>query len=106
MSIERAIDRYDEFLAVAGGCTLTGLCGYAIERMGSLVYLFVGGILEHRYTWSLGASLAIPAVLLSLLGIIAGAIVLSEHLLPVRWVRAAILSLSVLVTAFVYPHLG
>jgi hypothetical protein len=106
MSIERAIDRYDDFLAVAGGCTLTGLCGYAIERMGSLVYLFVGGILEHRYTWSLGTSLAIPAVLLSLLGIIAGAIVLSEHLLPVRWVRAAILALSVLVTAFFFPHSG
>ena len=106
MSIERTVDRYDEFLAVAGGCTLTGVCGFGIERMGSLVYLFVGGILEHRYTWSLGASLAIPAVLLSLLGIIAGAIVLSEHLLPVRWVRAVILSLSVLVTAFIYPHSG
>ena len=106
MSIERAIDRYNEFLAVAGVVVLTGLCGYAIERMGSLVYLFVGGILEHRYAWSVGASLAIPAVLLSLLGIIAGAIVLSEHLLPVRWVRAAILSLLVLVTAFCFPHLG
>jgi hypothetical protein len=105
MSIERAIDRYDEFLAVAGVCTLTGLCGYGIERMGSLVYRF-GGILEHRYTWSLGASLAIPAVLLSLLGIIAGAIVLSEHLLPLRWLRASVLALSVLVTAFCFPHSG
>jgi hypothetical protein len=99
-------DRYDQLLAVAGVCTLTGLCGYGIEHMGSLVYLFVGGILEHRYTWTLGASLVIPTVLLSLLGIIAGAIVLSEHLLPVRWMRAAILSVSVLVTAFVHPHLG
>jgi hypothetical protein len=106
MTIERAIDRYDQFLAVAGVCTLTGVCGYAIERMSSLIYLFAGGVLEHRYTWDLGALLAIPALFLVALGVIAGAIALSEHLLPVRWARAAVLALSVLVTAFCYPHSG
>ena len=104
--IEGAIDRVDQVVAVAGRCALTGVCGFGIKRIGSLLPLFAGGILNRRYAWDSAALVAIPLSMLAVLAIIAGSIVLSERLLKARYLRVAVLTASALVTAFCFPHGG
>jgi threonine/homoserine efflux transporter RhtA len=68
--------------------------------------LFAGGILNRRYAWDSAAVFAIPLSMLAVLAIIAGGIVLSERLIEVRWLRVAVLTTSVLITAFCFPQSG
>jgi hypothetical protein len=100
MSIEKSIDRVNAFISIAGLLILTGLCGYAMERMGSVVALFASGIASQRYHWSVGARLAIPTTIAAAAGIFAGAIWLSERLLPAKWVRIVVLTVAMIVTVF------